>query len=91
MDFAAILDELMGQISEFAQAKPLIALAVLLILAYFIYRKPFFFLFVFILGLILTGVLYMILSIASPGLSQKEKMIRKEKEPENSFSLPIKL
>ena len=70
MDFAAIISELTDQISEFAQAKPFITLAVLLIVGYLIYRKPLFFFSVFILGLILAGVLYMIMSIASPGLSQ---------------------
>ena len=88
MDFTAIINDLTGRISDFAQAKPLIALAILLILAYLIYRKPLFFISVFILGLILAGVLYLILSMSAPGVSQKEKLIQKGREPENSFRPP---
>ena len=88
MDFTAIINELTGLISEFARAKPFIALAILLVLAYLIYRKPLFFISVFIFGVILAGVLYLILSISTPNVSQKEKMIKKEMEPENCFRPP---
>ncbi len=88
MDFTAMVNDLIGRISDLAQAKPFIALAVLLIVAYLIYRKPLFFLSVFILGLILVGVLYLILSISTPGISQKEKLMNKGQEPENRFGLP---
>jgi len=88
MDFTAIINNLTGWISEFAKAQPLIAVAVLLILAYLMYRKPLFFFSVLTLGLVLAGVLYLIFSMSSPGISQKEKMIQKGKVPENSFRLP---
>ena len=88
MDFTAVIKNLIGQISDFAQAKPFIALAVVLIFAYLIYRKPLFFFSVFILGLILVGVLYVIFSISTPGVSKKEKLIQKGREPENSFRPP---
>ena len=88
MDFTAIINDLIGRISDFAQAKPLIALTILLIFAYLIYRKPLFFFSVFILGLLLAGVLYLILSVSTPGISQKQKMIQKGGEPENSFRPP---
>ena len=88
MDVTAIIKNLTGRISEFAQANPLIALGVLLIVAYLIYRKPLFFFSVFILGLVLVGVLYLILSMSTSGVSQKEKLIQKGREPENSFSPP---
>jgi hypothetical protein len=88
MDFIAIIKDLTSRISEFAQANPLIALGVLLILAYLIYRKPLFFFSVLILGLVLAGVLYLILSLSTPGVSQKEKLIKKGRVPENSFRSP---
>ena len=88
MDFTAIINDLTGRISDFAHAKPFIALAILLILAYLIYRKPLFFFSVFILGLILVGVLYLIFSMSTTGVSQKERLIQKGREPENSFSPP---
>ena len=88
MDITAIINDLTGRISSFAHAKPFIALAVLLILAYLIYRKPLFFFSVFMLGLILVGVLYLIFSMSTPGVSQKEKLIKKDRMPENSFRPP---
>ena len=90
MDYIGIIDDLTVRISDFAQANPLLSLAILLVLAYLVYRKPAFFFSVFILGLILVGVLYLIVSISTPGVSQKEKMIRKGEgaEPSNSFRLP---
>ena len=87
MDFTAIINNLTGWISEFAKAQPLIAVAVLLVLAYLMYRKPLFFFSVLILGLLLAGVLYVILSMSAPGVSQKEKLIQKGRVPENSFRL----
>jgi len=88
MDFTAIINSLTVQISDLARAKPIITLAVLLIVAYLIYRKPLFFFSVFILGLVLVGILYLILSMSTPGVSQKEKLIQKGRAPENSFRPP---
>ena len=90
MNFVDIIDELIVQISDFAQANPLLSLAILLVAAYLIYRKPAFFFSVFILGLILVGVLYLIGSMSASGVSQKEKLIRKgaEPEPSNIFRPP---
>lgn len=88
MDFTAIINSLKGIISEFAKAQPLLAVAILLILAYLMYRKPLFFFSVLTLGLILAGVLYLILSMSAPGTSQKEKLIQRGRVPENSFMLP---
>lgn len=88
MDFTAIINDLTGLIASFAKTQPLIALAVLLILAYLIYRKPLFFFSVLILGLVLAGVLYLILSMSTPGISKKEKLIKEGGLPENSFRSP---
>jgi len=88
VDLTAIINDLIGRISDLAQARPFIALAALLIVAYLIYRKPLFFFSVFILGLILIGVLYLILSMSASGTSQKEKLIKKGEVPENSFRPP---
>jgi len=88
MDFSAVIIDLAGRISDLAQARPFISLAVLLILAYLIYRKPLFFFSVFILGLILVGVLYLIMSMSASGVTQKEELIHKGMERENSFRQP---
>jgi hypothetical protein len=88
MDLTAIINDLTGWISDFVQAKPYISLALLLIFAYLTYRKPLIFISVFILGLILAGVLYLIISMSAPGVSQKEKLMQKGMEPENSFRPP---
>ena len=88
MDFTEIINGLTAPILDFAHANPLIALAALLFLAYLTYRKPLFFFSVFMLGLLLVGVLYLILSMSAPGVSQKDKLIQKTREPENSFRMP---
>lgn len=88
MDFAAIVYELTARISTFAQTDPLIALGGLLVLAYLMYRKPLLFFSVFMLGVVLVGVLYLILSMSAPGASQKEKLLQKGSGPENSFRTP---
>jgi len=88
MDIIAIINDLIAGISDFAHAQPIIAFAVLLILAYLLYRKPLFFFSVFMLALILVGVLYLIFSMSTPGVSQKEKLIKKDRVPENSFRPP---
>ena len=88
MDYTAIINDLTGQISDFVQAKPFISLALLLIFAYLTYRKPLIFFSVFILGVVLVGVLYLILSMSTPGVSEKEKLIHKGMEPENIFRPP---
>ena len=88
MDFTVIINDLTGPILGLAQANPRIALAVLLILAYLVYRKPVFFSSIFILGLILVVVLYLIIGISNPGVSEKEKMLKQERKPEISLRLP---
>ncbi len=88
MDFTTILKDLISQVSVFAQGNPFMALAILLILAYLIYRKPLFFISIFILGLVLISVLYLILSISTPGRAEKEKLIQRGSKPEISFRKP---
>jgi hypothetical protein len=81
MDYIAVINDLIVRISDFAQAKPILSLAILLFLAYLTYRKPLFFFSVFILGLVLVGVIYLIVSMSTPGVAQKEKLIRKGMDP----------
>ncbi len=84
-----IINELTGVVSEFARSNPLIFFVVLAVVALLIYRKPLFFLAIFGLGLILAFVVYLIMDMASSGVSKKQQMIHKEVAPaENIFRPP---
>jgi MFS superfamily sulfate permease-like transporter len=80
-----IINDFTDLFASFARANPLITLIALIILAFLIYRKPMFFLSIFFLGLLLAAVVYIVLEASSPGVSQKERLIRKGIPAENIF------
>lgn len=88
MDLTAVINELTGIVSDFAQTNPLIFFGALTVIAFLIYRKPMFFLILFGLGLLLTAVVYIIMEMASSGMSKKQQMIHEEKPIENIFRPP---
>jgi len=88
MDLTNIINELTGIVSDFARTNPLIFFGALAIIAFLIYRKPMFFLALFGLGLLLATVIYIIMDMASSGMSKKQKMIHKEIPVENVFRPP---
>ena len=87
MDFGSIINDITTMLMGFAESNPFIVIAVILILSYLIYRKPAFFFFVFIIGVLLTVVLYLVMSMSVSGVSKKEELIKKGTVPENSFSV----
>jgi ABC-type polysaccharide/polyol phosphate export permease len=82
MDFSDAISELTGVVSSFAQSQPLITVFILLVIAFFTYRKPVFFVSVLTLGLIVAGTFYFIMSMSNPGVSKKGELIKKS-VPEN--------
>lgn len=89
MDLTDIINELTGIVSQFARTNPLIFFGALAVIAFLIYRKPMLFLAVFGLGLILASVVYIIMDMASSGVSKKQHMIHKDLPPaENIFRPP---
>ncbi len=88
MDLTDIISGLTGFVSEFARANPLVFFGALAIIAFLIYRKPMFFLAVFGLGLLLAAVVYIIMDMASSGVSKKQQMIHKEVPVDNIFRPP---
>jgi hypothetical protein len=87
MNFSDIISGVTGPVISFAQSDPLIAIAAAVFLAFLIYRKPFFFLLMFLIGLLVVGALYVIMNASSSGVSVKERMIREGGTPQ-SISKP---
>jgi Ca2+/Na+ antiporter len=77
MDMSHIVNE----ITVFMKANPLLTLAAAGVLLFLMYLRPKFFFSVLLLAAILSGVLYVILTMSSTGVSQKKKLIEKEKMP----------
>jgi hypothetical protein len=90
MDFSNIIKAMSAPLVAFAHANPLIAGAVLVFLAFLIYRRPFFFLLMFLIGLLVVGALYVIMSASSAGVSVKKRMIQQGGSRHN-FSNPSSL
>jgi hypothetical protein len=82
MTFWSIISEVTRPATSFVQSNPLAAIAVMVVLIFLIYRKPFFFFTVFLVGLLVVGALYLIMSASNSGLSVKERMIRPQAAPQ---------
>ncbi len=83
MTFSNIINSLAAPVISYAQANPLIALAAAVFLVFLIYRKPLFFFIVFLIGLLIVGALYFIMSASGSGVSVKERMIQQDGVPQN--------
>ena len=79
MDISVFVNE----ITVFVKANPLITIVVAGFLLFLMYLRPKFFFSVLLLTAILGGVLYMILTMASTGVSQKKMLYEKGSPPEN--------
>ena len=88
MGLTDIIHELTGIVSDFARTNPLVFFVALAVVAFFIYRKPVFFLAVFCLGLLVAAVVYIILDMSSAGVSKKKELIHKDAPVENIFRPP---
>jgi hypothetical protein len=77
MDFSQMIDKAIS----FASGNPIIAVAVALLLIFLVYRDPKFFLKLLLIVIILAGIFYLIMNLASTGTSQKGKMLDKGIHP----------
>lgn len=78
------LSDITKSISSVATGNPVVAVIIGIIILIIMFRKPKLFFGLLGLGLILAFIWYMIMSMASSGLSQKDKLLHKqEKQLEN--------
>ncbi len=82
-----IIKYMVDLISFFAKSNPLIFYGGLAILAFLIYQRPKFVLITVFLALLVAGVVYIIMDMASSGVARKEHMIRRDAPIENVFRL----
>ncbi len=89
MDLTGIIDDVTDWIAGFAHSSPIAFILALAALVFFIYQRPKLFLFIFILGTILAGVLYAVSSLSMSGTAKKEGLIEKSVTTENIFRSPL--
>jgi hypothetical protein len=77
MDFG----EVIKNIIIFFQSNLIITIAVAIILIFLLFRKTKLFFLILFIVLLLTGILYLVSTLSSSGLSHKEKMIQKHDLP----------
>jgi multisubunit Na+/H+ antiporter MnhC subunit len=70
----------MDGIVSFAQSHTVIVIVLALVLLYLMLRKPKLFFGILLLGLILAGLLYFIMSIAGSGSKQEKKLMHEEEK-----------
>ncbi len=83
-----IIKDITGFIASFASSNPVIFYGALAILALLIYRSPKFFLIVLSIALLVAGVIYIIMEMASSGVSEKRRLIDRKSPVENVCRLP---
>lgn len=71
------ISEIINSIISFAKDNPIVAVAAALLLVFLIYLRPKLFLSLLFLALFLGGIFYLIMSMASSGVSHKGKLIEK--------------
>ncbi len=84
MNLTTIISNMDGQIASLVRSNPFIAVVALIVLAFFIYRRPKFFLTLFLIGVLIMGVFYVVSSLSTSGSAKKERLIEKS-APEESF------
>jgi hypothetical protein len=88
VELTDIINEWTGILSDFARTNPLIFFGALALVAFLIYRKPMFFLAVFVLGLLLAAVVYIIMDMSTAGVSKKKELLHRGAPAENIFRPP---
>ena len=83
-----IISDIVAFFSSFAESSPVIFYGVLAVIAFLIYRRPKFFLITLTIVLLVAGVVYIIMEMASSGVSKKQHMMRREAPAENVCKLP---
>lgn len=76
MDFSRFINSIVS----FAHNHTVIVIVLALGLLYLMFRKPKMFFGILLLGLILAGLLYFIMSIAGSGSEQEKKLIHEEEK-----------
>jgi Ca2+/Na+ antiporter len=71
----------MDAIVSFAQNNPILVIVLVLVLLFFVYRKPKLFFGLLFLGLFLAGLLYLIMSMAGSGSEKKKALTHEEDKP----------
>ncbi len=69
--------EIIATVVSYAKANPLIALAAAGIIILSFYRRPALSFFVLFVIVLLIGVYYVIMSMSSPAVSEKERLLKK--------------
>jgi uncharacterized membrane protein YeiB len=83
-----IISDTVGFFSSFAESSPVIFYGVLAVIAFLLYRRPKFFLITLTIVLLVAGVVYIIMEMASPANSKKRQMIDQKAPAENVCKLP---
>ncbi len=84
------ISELINNIIAFLKDNPILAIVIGIALLFAGYRKPKLFFGVLFIILLLAGVIYLVLSMSSGGVSQKKKLLEKGLIPESSISRPLR-
>jgi membrane protein implicated in regulation of membrane protease activity len=74
------LSDITKSISSFATGHPVVAVIIGIIMLIILFRKPKLFFGLLGLGILVAFIWYMIMSMASSGLSQKDKLLHKEEK-----------
>lgn len=77
MEFLPFLD----WISTFFKDNTLVAIGVTVVLVLMIHRRPRLVLTVLLMGLLVTGVFYMVMSMSTAGVEKKKKLLEKSVPP----------
>lgn len=83
MEFLTFLD----WIPAFFKDNTLVAIGASIILILMIYKRPRLVLTVFLMGLLVTGVFYMVMSMSTAGVEKKKKLIERSIPPELEMPL----
>ncbi len=85
MDFDGLIYDVITGISSYARAYPIAALLILLVIAFFVYRKPGTTLILLALGSVLALIFYAIMTMGGSGTSTKERLIKRGNVPDQIF------
>jgi hypothetical protein len=86
MNLMAVAERIAGSIAYVARSHPLISLAAMIIIAILIYRRPKFFIVLFLIGVLITGVLFAVSTLSTLASAKKERLIEKS-APGNSSAI----
>lgn len=77
MDFFATVNE----ISLYLHSNLKITIGIVLLLIFLIYKKPKLLMLIILIGVLVTGLFYMISTVSSTGTSYKKQMVERRADP----------